>query len=149
MAKFHIETEDLMQYLTIAVLAFCGASPDLTPARAARPVLLQPSRVFDGVTPKPHDGWVVLVRGERIESAGPPGEVQVPADARVIELPGATLLPGLIEAHSHLLLHPYNETSWDDQVLKEAFTVRVARATNHPRSTLQAGFATITGLGTR
>ncbi len=121
---------------------------DLAPAQAGRPVLIKPARVFDGVTPKPHDGWVVLVRGERIDSAGPASEVKAPADARVIELPGATLLPGLIEAHAHLLLHPYNETSWDDQVLKEPLALRVCRATNHARSALLAGFTTIRDLGT-
>src|SRR5262249_10890996 len=62
--------------------------------------------------------------------------------------PNATLLPGLIEAHCHLLLHPYKETSWNDQVLRESLTVRVARATNHARDTLRAGFTTIRDLGT-
>jgi imidazolonepropionase-like amidohydrolase len=118
------------------------------PAWATRPVLLKPARVFDGVAPKPHEGWAVLVRGDRIEDAGPVKQIQAPANTRVIELPGMTLLPGLIEAHSHLLLHPYNEATWEDQVLKESFTVRVVRATNHARSTLLAGFTTIRDLGT-
>ena len=65
-----------------------------------------------------------------------------------IDLPGMTLLPGLIDAHTHLLLHPYNEASWDDQVLKEALALRVCRATNHAKSTLLAGFTTIRDLGT-
>jgi imidazolonepropionase-like amidohydrolase len=111
-------------------------------------VLLKPARVFDGLAAEAHDGWVVLVRGERIEAAGPADEVKAPADARIINLPGATLLPGLIEAYSHLLLHPYNETPWEDQVLKEALTLRVCRATNHARDTLQAGFTTVRDLGT-
>src|SRR5205085_4488626 len=80
--------------------------------------------------------------------AGPASDVQAPSDARVIELPGLTLLPGLIEAHSHLFLHPYNETSWEDQVLKEPLALRVARATNHARNTLLAGFTTVRDLGT-
>jgi imidazolonepropionase-like amidohydrolase len=112
------------------------------------PLLLKPARVFDGVTTSPHEGWVVLVRGRRIEAAGPEGQVKAPEGARVIELPGATLLPGLIEAHSHLLLHPYNEASWNDQVLKEPLALRVCRATNHARATLLAGFTTIRDLGT-
>jgi imidazolonepropionase-like amidohydrolase len=118
------------------------------PAWGAPPVLLKPARVFDGVGPEAHEGWVVLVRGERIESVGPPDEVKAPAEARVIDLPGTTLLPGLIEAHSHLLLHPYNEAPWNDQVLKEALALRVCRATNHARNTLLAGFTTIRDLGT-
>jgi imidazolonepropionase-like amidohydrolase len=118
------------------------------PAQAVRTMLLRPARVFDGAAPKPHEGWVVLVRGERIDKVGPVKDIAMPADARIIDLPGTTLLPGLIEAHSHLLLHPYNETSWDDQVLKEPLALRVARATNHARDTLRAGFTTIRDLGT-
>jgi imidazolonepropionase-like amidohydrolase len=91
---------------------------------------------------------VVLVRGERIVSAGPPDQVQAPANARVLALPGTTLLPGLIDAHSHLLLHPYNETTWNDQILKESLGLRVARATVHARNTLLAGFTTLRDLGT-
>ncbi|MCI0463992.1 MAG: amidohydrolase family protein [Gemmataceae bacterium] len=111
-------------------------------------VVLRPARVFDGVSAKLHEGWVVVVRGERIDSAGPADKVKVPAKARVIALPGATLLPGLIDAHTHLLLRPYNEAKWDDQVLREALALRVCRATNHARSTLLAGFTTIRDLGT-
>jgi imidazolonepropionase-like amidohydrolase len=109
-------------------------------------VLLRPARVFDGVDPKPHEGWSVLVRGERIEAVGP--SLEAPAGARVIDLPGTTLIPGLIEGHSHLFLHPYNETSWDDQVLKEPLALRTARAVNHARDTLMAGFTTVRDLGT-
>ncbi|CAN5876214.1 amidohydrolase family protein [soil metagenome] len=112
-----------------------------TPGR----MLLRPARVFDGV--QLHTGWTVLVRGDRIEAAGPAAQVGTPADARITDLPGMTLLPGLIEAHSHLLLHPYNETSWDDQVLRESQALRVARATVHARNTLQAGITTVRDLG--
>jgi imidazolonepropionase-like amidohydrolase len=120
------------------------------PARAADPpaVLLKPDRVFDGVTAECHPGWVVLVKGERIAAAGPAGEVAAPKDAEVIELPGTTLLPGLIDAHSHLLLHPYDETPWEDQVLKEPLGERVCRATVHARANLLSGFTTMRDLGT-
>jgi imidazolonepropionase-like amidohydrolase len=90
----------------------------------------------------------VVVRGQRIVAAGPPDQAKVPDNARVIDLPGATLLPGLIEAHSHLFLHPYNEAPWDDQVLKEPLALRVCRAVNHAKKTLDAGFTTIRDLGT-
>src|SRR5262249_58547474 len=73
---------------------------------------------------------------------------KVPDSGRTVDLPGMTLLPGLIEAHSHLLLHPYNETTWNDQVLKESLGLRVARATNHARANLLAGFTTLRDLGT-
>src|SRR5215213_157530 len=117
------------------------------PAFAQEPaILLRPARVFDGVDPRPHEGWAVLVRGETIEAVGP--GLAAPEGARVVELPGTTLLPGLIEGHSHLFLHPYNETSWDDQVLKEPLALRTARAVNHARDTLMAGFTTVRDLGT-
>ena len=110
--------------------------------------LLKPARVFDGESAQLHDGWVVLVRGQKIEAAGPASGISTPPDAKVIELPGLTLLPGLIEAHSHVLLHPYSETVWNDQVAHESLSLRIARATNHLRNTLQAGFTTIRDLGT-
>src|SRR5260370_30021355 len=110
--------------------------------------LLKPTHIFDGESAQLHDGWVVLVRGEKIEAVGPASEIKAPAEARVIELPGLTLMPGLIDAHSHVLLHPYSETLWNDQVAREALSLRVARATNHLRSTLLAGFTTLRDLGT-
>lgn len=116
------------------------------PAQAQEALLLRPARVFDGVEARPHEGWSVLVRGERIEAVGP--DIVAPADARIIDLPGQTLAPGLIEGHSHLFLHPYNETSWDDQVLHEPLALRTARAVNHARATLMAGFTTVRDLGT-
>src|SRR5437667_1746943 len=110
--------------------------------------LLRPASIFDGESADLHRGWVVLVRGEKIEAIGTATEVKVPADAKVIDLPGLTLMPGLIEAHSHVLLHPYNGTSWNDQGLHESLALRTARAINHLRATLMAGFTTLRDLGT-
>ncbi|HEU4933294.1 MAG TPA: amidohydrolase family protein, partial [Pyrinomonadaceae bacterium] len=122
------------------------------PQQPSRPpenvYLLKPAHVFDGESAQLHDNWVVLVRGEKIESVGPASTVNAPAGAKVIDLPGLTLMPGLIEAHSHVLLHPYSETVWNDQVARESLSLRVARATNHLRNTLQAGFTTVRDLGT-
>jgi len=127
-------------------MLLAGAIAPATAQESA--VLLKPARVFDGRGAAAHEGWVVLVRGERIASAGPAGDVRAPEGARTIELPGMTLVPGLIDAHSHLLLHPYNEALWDDQVLKESLTVRVCRATKHARDNLLSGFTTLRDLGT-
>jgi imidazolonepropionase-like amidohydrolase len=104
-----------------------------------------PQFVFDGE--RLHSGWSVLVRGDRIEAAGPAGSV-ARNGAKEVRLPGLTLLPGLIEGHSHLLLHPYNETSWNDQVLREPLSYRVARAVTHAERTLMAGVTTVRDLGT-
>ncbi len=114
---------------------------------AAKPVLLLPSAVWDGVADAPHRGWAVLVRGTKVETAGPAASISAPGAERV-ELTGTTLIPGLIEGHSHLFLHPYNETLWDDQVLKEPLALRVARAVAAAAATLRAGVTTERDLGT-
>ncbi len=113
---------------------------------AAQTILLRPAQVFDGVDPQAHPGWSVLVEGEKIAAVGP--NVTAPAGAKVIDLPGTTLMPGMIEGHSHIFLHPYNETLWDDQVLHEPLALRTARAVVHVRKTLDAGFTTERDLGT-
>ena len=130
-----------MRRLILLLLALFFAAPAL-----AQPILLRPARVFDGVNPAPHEGWSVLVEGDRIAAAGP--NLTTPAGARVIDLPGATLMPGLIEGHSHLFLHPYNEALWDDQVLHEPLALRTARAVVQAERTLDAGFTTERDLGT-
>lgn len=116
-----------------------------SPVHAAA-ILLRPAQVFDGVDPRPHAGWAVLVEGDRIAAVGP--DLAVPAGAKVIELSGETLIPGMIEGHSHLFLHPYNETLWDDQVLHEPLALRTARAVVQADKTLMAGFTTERDLGT-
>ncbi len=108
--------------------------------------LLTASRVFDGE--KIHEGWAVLVKGSKIVSVGPLSSMDVPSGTVKINYPNATITPGLIEGHSHLLLYPYNITDWDTQVLKETDNYRTARATVHAKNTLMAGFTTARDLGT-
>ncbi|AKD05890.1 amidohydrolase [Pontibacter korlensis] len=106
-------------------------------------ILLKPDRLFDGKQMR--ESWQVLVKNDKIEAVGP--RLQAPANAVVRDLKGTTLLPGLIEGHSHLLLHPYNETPWNNQVLRESRAERIARATLHAQQTLLAGFTTVRDLG--
>jgi imidazolonepropionase-like amidohydrolase len=123
-----------------AAVMLAGAQ---SPTSAQEALVLRPDRVFDGE--RAHDGWTVLVRDGRIAEAGP--DVRAPSDATEIRLPGTTLLPGLIEGHSHLLLHPYDETPWTDQVLLESHAERAVRAAVHARATLAAGVTTVRDLG--
>lgn len=131
-----------MPRFILALLAALACSA----AARAEPILLKPDRVFTADDKLAHPGWSVLVEGERITAVGP--DRAAPAGARVIALPGTTLIPGLIDLHSHLFLHPYNETLWDDQVLKELLAYRTARAVAQARTTLEAGFTTLRDLGT-
>ena len=130
----------------VLALALMGAGP----ARAAEPgaVLLRPARVFTADDASVHTGWAVLVTGERITAVGPAAQVTAPQGAEVIDLPGDTLLPGLMDIHSHLFLHSYDETLWDDQVLKESLSYRTLRAGRQATATLMAGFTTLRDLGT-
>jgi imidazolonepropionase-like amidohydrolase len=129
---------------------FCALlAAGLSLAAQAQPdssaIVLRPARVFDGDSM--HEGWAVRVVGERIEAAGPAGNISA-TNARVIDLAGTTLTPGLVEGHSHILLHPYNEAPWEFQVAHEPLALRTARAVNALRTTLTAGFTTIRDLGT-
>jgi len=135
-----------MRRLGLITLVVCLVPAALWADESA--ILLKPERVFDGVSPTPHAGWAVLVRGNKIAAAGPAAEIKPPPGTRGLELPGTTLMPGLIDAHSHLLLHPYNETKWEDQVLKESLAERICRATMHARAGLLSGFTTLRDLGT-
>ncbi|HSC30228.1 MAG TPA: amidohydrolase family protein [Gemmatimonadaceae bacterium] len=140
------QTRDtLLSALKLPVEA--GFAP-LVPPAPGHPVLLRPDRVFDATSESVHAGWVVLVDGDSIAAVGPAANVHAPAGAETIAMPGLTLLPGLIDAHSHIFLHPYNETLWDDQVLKEPEGYRVVEAVLHVRNTLMQGFTTLRDLGT-
>lgn len=141
---------------SFALVALLTVAATMVPLFAAQPstpstprtILLRPQRVFDAAGTATHDGWVVLVSGEKIAAVGPAASVAVPPGTTTIDLPGMTLLPGLIDAHSHLFLHPYNETLWNDQVLKEPLAYRTIAATLYSRDTLMAGFTTLRDLGT-
>ncbi len=122
-----------------------------TAAMAAAPhadTLLLPERVWTADGDTAHNGWAVLVHEGAIAAVGPVDTIKAPADAQRIALPGATLTPGLIDLHSHVFLHPYNETLWNDQVLKEPQEYRTLEAATHARATLLAGFTTLRDLGT-
>ncbi|HEX3984542.1 MAG TPA: amidohydrolase family protein [Acidisoma sp.] len=137
-----------------ALLASCASLLALTASAAGEPAapatsyLLKADRVFDARSERTHSGWAVLVRGAKIAAVGPADQINAPPDAQVVNMPGTTLMPGMIDAHSHIFLHPYNETLWDDQVLKEPLAYRTIEAVNHVRATLMAGFTALRDLGT-
>lgn len=138
---------------TLLALAAClglslAAHADDLPKPATHALLLKADRVFDARDEQVHAGWVVLVQGDKIAAVGPEGQVTAPAGTETLSFPGMTLLPGLIDAHSHIFLHPYNETLWNDQVLKETLAFRTVEAVKHARDTLMAGYTALRDLGT-
>ena len=128
------------------IFLYCILLLQLQQASAQSYYILQPDRVFDGEAV--HEGWQVLVHEGNITAVGPADEIEIPPGSEPIRLDGKTLLPGMIEGHSHVLLYPYDQKPWNDQVLKESEALRVARATQHLEATLLAGFTTIRDLGT-
>lgn len=128
--------------VTVAAGALLRLNAQADPATS---ILLRPAAVFDGR--ELHSEWAVLVDGEKIAAAGPGSQIAA-GNGQTIDLPNETLCPGLIEGHSHLFLHPYNETPWNDQVTNESLAFRTAAATAHAQQTLLAGFTTVRDLGT-
>jgi imidazolonepropionase-like amidohydrolase len=139
---------------SLAAALFCcalftvSAVAEAVDKPADHPWLLKADRVFDARSEQTHTGWVVLVEGDKIAAVGPAAQVNAPPGTQTIELSGTTLLPGLIDAHSHIFLHPYNETLWNDQVLKESQAYRTIEAVQHVHDTLMAGFTALRDLGT-
>ena len=142
----------VLHSIAVVALTALGSAPaaraQSAPRGADSVVLLIPDAVFTAADDSVRTGWVVLVRGDRIAEVGPRARVGAPAGARTIALPGTTLIPGMIEGHTHLFLHPYDEATWNDQVLRESLALRTARAVNHAKATLHAGFTTARDLGT-
>ncbi|WP_405382668.1 amidohydrolase family protein [Maribacter sp. LLG6340-A2] len=124
-----------------SIIFICLFSPFLCFSQT----LLKPDRVFDGA--EMHNDWVVLVEDNLITYAGKVNGVTLPSTTKEIDLSGTTLMPGIIEGHSHILLHPYNETDWNDQVLKESPVERAIRGTVHVKNSLLAGVTTMRDLG--
>ena len=135
-----------MKILSV-ILGMALSALSLPVLAADHATLLTPDRVWTG-DGAAHTGWAVLVSGNRIQAAGPADKIAAPAGAETVALPGMTLIPGLIDLHSHLLLYPYNQTSWDDQVMRQAPEYRTILAVQHAADTLQAGFTTLRDLGT-
>lgn len=135
--------------LLVSLISARSAPAQASPQPGAdASLLLRPARVFDAVDGRTHEGWAVLVKGDRISAVAPAAQIALPEKTQILDLPGATLMPGLMDIHSHIFLHPYNETLWNDQVLKEPPAYRTVKAVIHVRDTLMSGFTLLRDLGT-
>lgn len=116
------------------------------PRQPSGGVLLRNARVVDGVADEPKPGVDVLVQGDRIVEVGP--GLTVPSGARVIDVGGRTLLPGLIDAHVHLTHDPpENYAAGVARSVKELDADRAMRGVRNARATLNAGFTTVRNVG--
>ena len=113
-----------------------------------QPLILSGARVLDSAGERLLSGHDVLVSAGRILRIAPAAQIHAPPDALRIDLTGLTLIPGLMDLHSHLLLHPYDRASWDDQVLRESLELRTIQAVVAAAATVEAGFTTLRDLGT-
>jgi len=132
-----------MKIVQILLIVF---SISLNTTKGQTMFFITADRLFDGV--EMHSNWAIITEGNKILAVGPKNQLKIPVGATSIDYGNATITPGLIEGHSHLLLYPYNITDWDTQVLKETDSYRTARATVHAKNTLLAGFTTARDLGT-
>jgi len=137
----------LLLLLAFAVTA--GAQTSAVPV--ARPYAIHAGRMIDGKSDAVQSDVLVLVEGDRIVAVGPRSQLasRVPANAETIELGGATILPGLIDNHTHVLLQgDITSADYDEQLLKESIPYRAIRATAAVRTSLMNGFTTIRDLET-
>jgi imidazolonepropionase-like amidohydrolase len=91
---------------------------------------------------------VITIMGEKIESIAPAKQVQVPADAKVVDLSHSFVLPGLIDAHTHILLVDESRDPYEQQLLKKSWQYRTIEASVNARKDLEAGFTTMRDLET-
>ncbi len=120
------------------------------PAPADSVVVVSAARLIDGVGDAARSNMAVLVRGRRIAAVGPKADIerQAPSGARRIDLGNMTLLPGLIDAHTHVLLQgDITQRDWDDQLLRESIPYRAIRAVAAARIALEHGFTTMRDIG--
>src|SRR5262249_29790235 len=108
----------------LALVLSLSAEAQQPETRPGSETWIRAARLFDGHGDAMQNAVLVRVHGARIAEVAPDDGRAAPDGVRVVKLDDATLLPGLIDLHTHLLLHPYYETSWDDQVLKESLELR-------------------------
>jgi imidazolonepropionase-like amidohydrolase len=137
-----------LHWVACAALVATAAAAQAPRAEAPRPIVVKAARLIDGKSDRPRTGAAVLIEGERIVEVGSAAELSQ-RNAQIIDLGDATLLPGLIDNHTHLLLQgDVTAADYDEQLLKESIPYRAIRATAAARTALMNGFTTMRDLET-
>ena len=134
-----------------ALASFLAVSVFAQNPRAAEQVtVIRAGALIDGTSDQPHANQVIVIRGNRVESVGDAASVRIPANATTVDLSHATVLPGLIESHTHLFLQGEDpdKGGYDIQIFKFPLSYRAARATVSARRALEQGFTTVRDLET-
>jgi imidazolonepropionase-like amidohydrolase len=129
---------------SLGILGLVAALWGQTP----RPVAIRAGRLLDGKSDQLLTNQLVLIQADRIVDVGSSDRVKIPAGAEVIDLSRATVLPGLIDAHTHLFLTGESRGRYDEQLLKESWQYRTIEAVVNARKDLEAGFTTLRDLET-
>ena len=136
--------------LLLSSLAPCEHSFAAQPAAPEAVTVITAATMIDGTGAAPRRNVAVVVRADRIVSVGDLGAAELPAGARRIDLGTATLLPGLIDAHTHIFLQGEvpAEGGYDGELLKQPLAFRAARAAASAQRALDQGFTTLRDMGT-
>jgi imidazolonepropionase-like amidohydrolase len=131
-------------------LAFILLSASLFAQQPPTVTVIRAGTLIDGKSEKPRANQVIIIRGNRIESVSDAAKANVPSSANVIDLSNQTVLPGLIDSHTHIFLQGEDPAKggYDANILKEPLAMRAARATVSARRALEQGFTTLRDVET-
>ena len=112
------------------------------------PTYVHAGKLLDVRFGKMLNDQVIVIRGDRIERFAAAGDVQIPAGATIVDLTHATVLPGLIDCHTHIMLADTDVTHYDDILLKQSWQYRTILATLNVKHDLEAGFTALRDVET-
>ena len=131
----------------LAVPTFLAAQAPTNPIKGTGTVVLKAARVIDGTGAAPIQNGVVVVTDDHIVSVGAAGSVSIPAGARTVDLGNATLLPGFIDAHTHVVGRTLGDPAGDDAAVRDVDSFGAILSVGNVRNTLMAGFTSIRNVG--